>query len=93
MTARMRTALLAVVASLGLVSLAYGMGGVVGGGSSSAAGGSPSGAGAGPSHFRLVDATDGQSTPHKRPCRHRHDGGGGGSSDDSSTGGGTADSY
>ena len=94
MTARMRTALLAVVASLGLVSLAYGMGGMVGGGSSPAAGGSPGGAGAGPSHFRLVDAENGQRTPHKWPCRHRHDGGeSAGPSDDGTTAAPTADSY
>ena len=94
MTARMRTALLAVVASLGLVSLAYGMGGMVGGGSSPASGG-PSG-GAGPAHpeFRLVDAQSGQSIPHKRPCRHRHDGGdSAGPSDDGTTAAPPADSY
>jgi hypothetical protein len=70
------------------------MGGMVGGGSSSAAGGSPTGAGSAPSEVRLVDASDGQSVPHKRPCKHRHDGESAGPADDGTTSAPTtADSY
>ena len=83
MTARMRTALLAVVASLGLVAVAYGAGNVVGGGSSDAADGAPAKAvrSAPPMSFGAADHAGPRR--HNR-CPHMNDGGGSGGSTGSS---------
>jgi hypothetical protein len=83
-------ALLAVVASLGLVSLAYGVGGLVGGGAAGAAASAPSSVSpAGPSRGfqRDVAAQHGATRPHHH-CPHM-DGGGSGSSGSSSGTSGT----
>ena len=73
MAARMRIALLAVIGSMALVSLAYGAGGVVSGGSDSS-GGSPEGTGAGP--LPAVPLVDAGGQARHGPCRHSHGGGG-----------------
>src|SRR5690348_11333528 len=89
MTARTRTALLAVVASLGLVSVAYGVGGLAGGGAAGAAG-------AGPANVAPVGPTDGfrqdaaarhgVMRPHHH-CPHMNGGGSGSSGSSSGTSG------
>ena len=82
MTARTRTALLAVLASLGLVAVAYGAGSMVGGGSTAASGGTSNGGAAQSRPARMFDAAD-QQQPAQRPrhpCPHHQDGGAGGTS-------------
>ena len=91
MAARMRIALLAVIGSMGLVSLAYGAGGMVGG-DSSTAGGSPNGADAGP--LPAVPLVDAGARPHRGPCRHGYGSHGSHApGSDSSTAAPSADSY
>jgi hypothetical protein len=70
MTARVRTALLAVFASVGLVSVAWGAGGAVGGGASSNDSAAPAKSAA-PASTWYVQDEQGQRPRHK--C-HRHDG-------------------
>jgi hypothetical protein len=96
MTARTRTAALAAVGALGLVSLAYGIGGAVGGGSASAVGSSSSGSSStapaeqqrgfneDPAHEQgesaVREAAEDNGTARRGPCPH-HDGAGFGDGD------------
>jgi hypothetical protein len=99
MTARTRIALLAVIGSIGLVSLAYGAGGMVGGGSPDASGGPSDGAGAAGPMPAIPQVDQGTKPRHRGPC-HRgqgrygsHGSHGAGPSTDGTTAPPPADSY
>ena len=91
MTARTRIALLAVLASLGLVAVAYGAGTMVGGGSSAAAPGAQGSQQSSPPAAMFDTANQPGTRPHRHPCPHdRGNGGSSSGSSDNGTGTDTA---